>query len=303
MSSAIRLVPPYSSGPEAREPCHITGRTRVFPIIGDPVAGVRTPEVFNPLFAHHQRDAVCIPMQVPALELDGFFRGIRAAQNVDGLFVTTPHKSRMLDLLDDADPSARSVGAVNVARREAGGRWRGAMFDGYGCILGMLWLGVDPKGRNSLLIGAGGAGRAIAFALVEAGVTRLVIADRDERRASSLVGALRSAAPLCDVRPGPADAHGFDLIINASPLGMLPEDPSPVDMGRLDATATVVDITLGAAPSALLTAAAGRGCQVQDGRALHDGQAIYAARFFGIDYWPHSRPRITLPLIPPSLTA
>ena len=264
---------------------------------------VRTPEVFNPVFLHHQKDAVCIPMQVPASQLDGFFRALRTVENVDGLFVTMPHKSSMLDLLDDADLSARRVGAVNVARREAGGRWRGAMFDGYGCILGMLWLGVDPKGRHALLIGAGGAGRAIAFALVEAGVASLVIADQDERRASSLAEAVKSSAPACDARFGPADAHGFDLIINASPLGMLPDDPSPVDTGRLDAAAAVVDITMGAAPSALLTAAAARGCRVQDGRALHDGQAIYAARFFGIDFWPGSRPRIQLPLVPSSLTA
>jgi shikimate dehydrogenase len=242
-------------------------------------------------------------MQVPGLELEGFFRGIRAAQNVDGLFVTMPHKSRMLALLDDADPSARRVGAVNVARRETGGRWRGAMFDGYGCVLGMLWLGADPKGRHALLIGAGGAGRAIAFALMEAGVARLVITDQDERRASSLVEDLKSAALTGEVRLGPADAHGFNLIINASPLGMMPDDPSPVDTGRLDAVAAVVDITMGAVPSALLTAAAGRGCRVQDGRAMHEGQAIYAARFFGIDYWPGSRPRIKLPMVPSSLVA
>src|SRR5688572_24437243 len=152
----------------ATQIANVTGRTRVLVLVGDPIYAAKSPQLFNPLFVTQGRDAICIPMQVPADGLDAFVAGIRRVDNLDGLLVTMPHKTRMMEFVDELNPSARAVGAINVVRN-LNGRWAGAMFDGWGCVLGMRWEGHDPRGRRVFLVGAGGAGSAIAFAVAEAG--------------------------------------------------------------------------------------------------------------------------------------
>jgi shikimate dehydrogenase len=272
----------------------VTGRTRVLVLIGDPIHAAKSPQLFNPLFVTQGRDAICIPMQVPADGLDAFVAGIRRVANLDGLLVTMPHKTRMVELVDELHPSARAVGAVNVVRN-AHGRWTGAMFDGWGCVLGMRWEGHDPRGRRVFLVGAGGAGSAIAFAVAEAGALALTIFDVDEARGQALANAVGALVPACETRFGNLDPTGHDIIINATPLGMRAGDALPVDPMLLPAGSTVVDVITQPDPTPLCQAALSRGCRVQGGRAMHEGQAVYAARFLGLDYWPLGRPRIDLP--------
>lgn len=98
---------------------NINGNTRVFFILGDPIAQVRAPELYNHLFTRHGVDAVLVPVQVSAPALEGFVRGTMSARNVDGLWITIPHKAALLGVLDRCDALGRAAGAVNAARRRA----------------------------------------------------------------------------------------------------------------------------------------------------------------------------------------
>ena len=166
--------------------------------------------------------------------------------------------------------------------------WVGAMFDGLGCVLGMEWEGLHPAGKSVLLVGAGGAGRAIAFALAHAGARALTIFDVDRVRAEDLARSI-SASTDCHAHFGAPDPHRFEVVINATALGMKPGDPLPVDPARLEPRSIVVDIVNSVEPTSLCRAASERGCRTQSGRPMHEGQAVHALRFLGFDYVPEGR--------------
>ena len=271
----------------------ITGATRVYCIVGDPVAPLRSPVFFNTMFRRAGIDAVFIALQIRAEDAESGFAGLRAMRNIAGMVVTMPLKQRLLPLLDEALPGARQCGAVNTIRREPDGRLVGDMFDGKGGVLGLRWNGHEPRGKSVLLVGAGGAGSALAFALAEAGVAALTIADLDARRAEGIAARVRAAHPGCAASAGAADPRGHAIVVNATPLGMKPGDASPIDPDRLAPGTVVFDIITNPDPSPLMLAARARGCPAIGGRNLYEGQAVYAARFLGFDFVPDGRPAIT----------
>ncbi|MDR6537017.1 shikimate dehydrogenase [Variovorax soli] len=267
---------------------HVTGTTRLYGLVGDPLTTAKSPELLNRLFLEQRADAVCIPFVVKEDDLPAFVTGARVLGNLSGVLVTMPHKQRMLAFVDELHPTARQVGALNVIRCDKDGRWVGAIFDGLGCVLGMQWEGNDPANKSVLLVGAGGAGRAIAFAVASAGARALTIFDVDERRAGELAKAV-TAATGCTTNSGSADPRGFEIVINATPLGMHANDPMPVNPERLDPGSIVVDIVNAPEPTPLCRAADARGCRTQGGRPMHEGQALHALRFLGFDDRPDGK--------------
>jgi shikimate dehydrogenase len=278
---------------------HIRGTTRLYWSVGDPVAAVKSPELLNHLFCEHRVDAVCVPLRVKAGDLSAFVAGARAVRNLSGLLVTMPHKQEMLPFVDELHPTARQVGALNIIRCDDDGRWVGAMFDGAGCVLGMQWEGIHPAHKSVLLIGAGGAGRAIAFAVASAGARTLTIFDIDERRADELAKSV-AAATGCVASFGAPDPRGRELVINATALGMQPGDAMPIDPDRLEPGCTVVDIITTPDPTPLCRAARKRGCRTQGGRPMHEGQAVHALRFLGFDYLPEGKSPQDIGLLSPA---
>jgi shikimate dehydrogenase len=272
----------------------ITGATRIYCIVGDPVAPLRSPVFFNTMFRRHGIDAVFVALQIRLEDAEAGFAGLRAMRNIAGMVVTMPLKQRLLPLLDEALPGARQCGAVNTIRREADGRLVGDMFDGKGGVLGLRWNGHEPRGRRVLLVGTGGAGSACAFALAEAGVAMLTLSDLDARRAEDVAARVRAAVPGCEVRVGAPDPRGQDIVVNATPLGMKPGDPLPIDAALLAPGTVVFDIITNPDPSPLMLAARARGCPAIGGRNLYEGQAVYAARFLGFDFVPEGRPAVPL---------
>ena len=267
---------------------HIKGTTRLYGLVGDPVDKAKSPELLNRLFCEQRADAVCVPLRVKADDLAAFVTGARAVRNFSGLLVTMPHKQRVLAFVDELHPTARQVGALNIIRCEDDGRWVGAMFDGVGCVLGMQWEGNHPANKSVLLVGAGGAGRAIAFAVASAGARTLTIFDIDERRADELAKSV-AAATGCTTSFGTPDPRGYEIVINATALGMTAGDAMPVDPNRLEPGTIVVDIINTPDPTPLCRAARERGCRTQSGRPMHEGQAVYALRFLGFDYLPEGK--------------
>src|SRR4029434_5057820 len=217
----------------------------------------KSPELLNRLFIEQRADAVCVPFQVEADGLLAFVTGARVMKNLAGVLVTMPHKQQMMAFVDDLHPTARQVGALNVIRCDEDGRWVGAVFDGLGCVLGMQWEGNHPANKSVLLIGAGGAGRAIAVAVGCAGARSLAIFDVDEGRAEDLAESV-AAATGCRTRVGSADPHGHEVVINGKLLGMKADDPIPVDVNRLEPGSTAGDILNSPAPTPPCRAARAR---------------------------------------------
>lgn len=266
----------------------ITGTTKLYGLMGDPLAKAKSPGLLNKLFLEQAADAVCIPFEVGAGGIAEFVAGARALKNLSGLLVTMPHKQAILQYVDELHPTAREVGAVNVIRCTSEGRWIGAIFDGLGFVQGMQWDGHSAKDKSVLIVGAGGAGRAIAFAIAHAGARSLTIHDRTRSRAEELAQEV-SHATNCQCQFGAPDPFGFELVINATSLGMKSSDALPVDPSRLTPGSSVVDIINSPEPTQLYLRALERGCHVQDGRPMHEGQAVHALRFLGFDYLPEGR--------------
>ena len=152
---------------------NFSGATRVHIIVGDPIAQVKSPFGVTQAFEQHGKDAVCIPAQVRTQDLKQWFEGVSLARNVDGIIVTVPHKFDCHALCATSSPRAEFLGAVNTMRRNQDGSWHGDMFDGLGYVKAIESKGFALPGKKALLVGAGGAGSAIAHSLVLAGVQEL----------------------------------------------------------------------------------------------------------------------------------
>lgn len=251
------------------------GATRVIYIVGDPIAQVKAPSGVTTLMRSRGADAVCVPAHVAPQDLAGWCAAIRLQRNVDGIIVTVPHKFAALPLCDDLTARARSIGAVNILRRHAPtGGWLGDMCDGDGHVAGLKAAGLVLEGRRALLVGAGGAGSAIAHALVDAGVAALDLHDADATRREALADKLRRyaagrAAPLA-LGIGRADPTGYDLVTNATPLGMTADDPLPIDVSRLSPSTFVSDVVTQPALPPLIEAARARGCATLTGIGMFE---------------------------------
>jgi shikimate dehydrogenase len=260
----------------------ITGRTRLWLILADPIVQVKTPQMINGVIAERGVDGVMIPMHVGSDHLADAVKAIRGMKNCGGMIITVPHKSAIVDLLDDVSPNARLIGAANAIRREADGRLKGEILDGLGFVAGLKQHGIDPKGLSAYLAGAGGAANAIAFALAEAGVTRLTIANRTRAKAEDLARRLAIAFPALPVAIGTPDAAGHDLLVNATALGMKLNDALPFDPASLSPKQIVADIIMDPEETAIMAAARGKGCRVHPGKPMLLAQRELMAEFLGI---------------------
>jgi shikimate dehydrogenase len=258
----------------------VDGATRLYCIIGDPIAQVGSPRVFTERFRAARRNAVLVPFHVPAARFEQAIPGIMALANLDGIIVTVPYKARMLRFVDRVLATGQKVGAVNALRRDPDGTWTGDMFDGRGLVRGIAAQGHSVAGRNVMLIGAGGAGSAVACALAEAGAALITLCDVDARKARALAARVADAYPACTIRVGPATVEGHDVIVNATPVGMNPQDGLPAPLGTLDAGVLVVDVVL-KTDTPLLRHAAACGCPTVGGQAMLEGQVDEMLAFFG----------------------
>lgn len=260
-------------------PFEITGRTRFLAIVADPIHQVKTPQRINALLRAHGIDAVMVPLHVGETDLPALMAALRGMQNFDGCVITVPHKTRALDLCDEASEAARRIGAVNVVHRTPEGRLRGGMLDGIGFVDGLRGADIDPAGRSVYIASAGGAASAIAFALADAGVERLTVANRSTERAAALMARLQQVHPRVRATLGGTDPAGHDLVVNATSLGLRPGDALPLDVSRLEADQIVAEIIMDPAETALLRAARARGCRVHEGAPMLASQIRHMAAF------------------------
>ena len=256
-----------------------SGATRVLYIVGDPIAQVKSPAGVTEALRARGADLVVVPAHVAPPDFAAWIAATTTMRNCDGIIVTVPHKFAALPLCIEASAQARSIGAANVMRRDAGGAWFGDMLDGAGYVSGLRKLGFDPHGKTALLVGAGGAGSAIAHALVDAGVAALALHDGDESRREALAQKLARYGAVKPAR-GSADPGGFDLVINATPMGMKADDPLPIDVERLSPATFVGDVVTKPAIPPLIAAARARGCTTMTGTHMFEAVRDRMVEFF-----------------------
>ena len=260
----------------------ITGTTRLFAIIGDPIAHVRVPTVFNDYFARHGIDAVCWAGQIAPDGLEAGWHGLKVLANLDGFIVTAPHKAPAKQLCDRLAGDSPHVGVVNTVRRESDGSFTGTLLDGHGFVAGLRAQGHEPSGKRVYIAGAGGAGTALAFALAGSGARAITIHNRTLERAADLVARVKSIFPDCDVKPGTRDASEHDIAVNATALGLEPQDGLSFDLDTVSPPTLVAEVIMKPETTRLLTLAAARGCSIHQGRHMLDGQVQMMMEFFGL---------------------
>jgi shikimate dehydrogenase len=264
----------------------IDGSTKVYAILGDPVAALRSPQVFNALFERRNLNAVLVALHVSAGDLPKVWEGLKALRNIGGIIFTMPHKVAAMKLMDTVRPGGMLAGAINVARIERDGRWTGDMFDGIGCVRGLMEQGHALSGGDCFIAGCGGAGAAIAVALAGAGVARLVLTDVDTEKRDALLDRIAKAFPNVRVQSADAPRDPFDFAINATPLGMRPGDPLPFLPETLPQHTVIVDVVPKPEVTPLLEAALKSGHRIQPGKLMTLGQAEAIA-----DFWMESDAR------------
>ncbi|WP_210583629.1 shikimate dehydrogenase [Streptomyces sp. GESEQ-35] len=260
----------------------IQGTTRLYAVLGDPVAQVQAPALMNPVLAGLGVDAVVVPVHAPPQHLEQIVRGLKRVANLDGMFVTVPHKAAVRRLADRCATTVDIVGSANVLRREADGSWLAENFDGFGFVAGLVGAGHEPGGSRAALVGVGGAGSAIAAALLAAGVDRLFVYDTDTVKLTALAARLDAQWPgRVHTLSGP-HLQGVDLAVNATPLGLRPDDALPFPLDSLPSGALVADIIMKPRETRLLREAAARGLRIHHGIHMLEGQLNSYRAFFDL---------------------
>ncbi|OAF10423.1 shikimate dehydrogenase family protein [Bradyrhizobium neotropicale] len=246
----------------------LSGATRLYVIVGDPIAQVRSPAGVTAAFAARGHDGILAPVQVAPHDLPDFLSVAVRLKNLDGIVVTIPHKFACYQACASATERAHFLRTVNLMRRRADGAWHGDMVDGLGFVGAARAKGIDPRGMRALLVGAGGAGSAIALALVEAGVSEIAVHDSAAERRDALIDQLNRLG-RAPARLGSMDPASFDFVANATPAGMKEGDPLPVDVTRLVPTAYCGCVITKPEVSPFIAAARKIGCITATGADMY----------------------------------
>ena len=246
----------------------VDGSTRIFAILGDPIGQVKSPAQVTASLRARSRNAILVPLHVTSNDFDDVVHALKAIRNLDGLVITVPHKFAAFQHCKQATERASFLQAVNVMRRSRSGAWEGDMCDGQGFVDAILRKGGVLAGKRAFLLGAGGAGTAIAYALLEAGVAELSIHDIDQTRQRELVQKLRQrfGDQVADAGTKPGE---FDIIANATPAGMENLQDSPIDPDRLRPAMIIGDVVTASGETALIRAARSVGCICSTGHDMY----------------------------------
>jgi shikimate dehydrogenase len=259
----------------------ISGKTTLIAHLGYPTESFKASMIYNPYFDQAGIDAAVVPMGVRAGDYAAFLRPLFQLTNIHGALVTMPHKVATVALLDEVTPTVKIVGACNAIVKRADGSLLGDMFDGAGFVRGIERKGRRLTGARALVVGAGGVGSAIAASLAAAGISVIGLYDANAAAAEALGGRLVEHYPRLQVVTGSKDPEGYDVVVNATPLGMKEGDPLPMDVTRIAPTTFVGEVVMKSEMTPFLKAAKEKGCQVQIGTDMLFEQIPAYLEFFG----------------------
>lgn len=265
----------------------IDGTTEILAHIGLPTHAFKAPLIYNPWFASQGVNAAVIPMGCGVEEYPEFLRLLFRLANVRGALITMPHKVTTVGLLDEAHRRVRVAGACNAIRRGAECQLVGDLFDGEGFAAGLSHNGRSARGASALIVGCGGVGSAIVASLAKAGAAKLGLYNRTPVKAEALARRVIADYPGVEIVLGTRDPRGWDIVVNATPLGMEPGDPMPLDVQRLSSQTFVGEVVMSRMETRFLAAARANGCQTQVGLDMLFAQIPAYLEFFGL---PVARP-------------
>lgn len=258
----------------------LTGRTRLYFMLGHPVAQVKTPQVFNAMLAEAGIDSVVVALDVKPENLNATLPGLKAAENVAGFFVTIPHKIQMLAFADTLLSGSSRTGATNALRREPDGSWSADMFDGVGFVNALEKKSMRVTGKRVRIYGAGGAGMAIALSLADAGASQINFVDPDDVKAAEIARQLQQHSPGTLFMANARQWQDAEVIVNASPVGMADASAIPEAIGTLSPDTLIGDVIIRPGGTALIAHAKACGCKWVDGADMHSGQMAALMKFF-----------------------
>jgi shikimate dehydrogenase len=259
----------------------IRGTTALLAHIGFPTHAFKAPMIYNPYFEHAGIDAVVVPMACRSEHYASFLRAVFTLDNIRGALVTMPHKVTTVALLDEASAAVRIAGSCNAVRRTQDGRLQGDMFDGEGFVRGLRRKGCALQGARAFVVGAGGVGSAIAASLAAAGAAAISVFDVQPGAARMLGERLQAQFAALEVCTDSADPAGFDVVVNATPLGMNDGDALPMDVARISPQAFVGEVVMKSEMTNFLKAVKARGCRYQVGTDMLFEQIPAYLEFFG----------------------
>jgi shikimate dehydrogenase len=259
----------------------ISGHTSLIAHLGYPTESFKAPMIYNPWFENKGIDTVVVPMGVRADDYPAFFRSLFRLSNIRGALITMPHKVTTVGLLDETSLAVKIAGSCNAVLRRDDGSLLGDMFDGEGFTRGARRKGFDFAGADCLVVGTGGVGSAIAAAIAAQRPRSIALCDIRGQIVASLAERLRQYYSDLPVHIRETDPAGYDLVVNATPLGMQRNDPLPFDPGRLNRDTFVGEVVLSTEMTPLLLAAEARGCRYQIGTDMLFEQIPAYLEFFG----------------------
>jgi len=260
-------------------PVPLSGATRLVPILAHPVDHVRAPRTYNPAFAEAGLDWIMVPMGVQPDDLAATLAQLARVSNLQGVNLTIPHKAAARRLCRWLTDEAAATGMANTLRLEADGSWAGANSDGFGFLGAARAHGLLDLRRPVAIVGSGGAGTAIAFALAAAGVQQIDVLDILPGRAHALQQALQQRFPGLSAGTRPDALRHAGLAVNASPQGLHAGEAPPLDATLLRSDAALFDI-IAARDTELMAAAAARGLRVLGGRPMVEHQLAHQLAFW-----------------------
>ncbi|MDM5313269.1 shikimate dehydrogenase [Peribacillus frigoritolerans] len=251
---------------------------KIYGVMGDPIAHSMSPDIHNDAFEKENIEAVYHHFHVTKEGLNDAVKGMKAL-GIEGFNITIPHKTSIIPLLDEVDELALAIGAVNTVVNK-NGRFIGYNTDGKGFFKSLCdEISGDIKAKKTLVIGAGGAARAIYFTLVKEGVKQVDIANRTKERAAQLVSdcPYDKVSKALSIIEAEESLSQYDLIIQTTSSGMSPElDHSPLKVDQLKTGAIVSDIIYNPLQTKLLREAGEKGAETQNGLGMFINQAALA---------------------------
>lgn len=263
-----------------------SSKTQLCAVIGNPIGHSLSPAIHNAAFAALGLDFVYLAF--PVEDVKGMLAGMRAVENFRGLSVTIPHKTEVMKYVDEIDDVDRSIGSINTVIHE-NGKLIGLGTDGTGALKALIDNGVEVDGKNVLMLGAGGASRAIAFTLArKTRLAELAILDVNEPLLQGLKADLLAGTDAV-IRTGAmteiaAAMESADIIVNCTPVGMHPKvDASLIPAELFRPGQAVFDIVYNPLETKLLTEAKAAGLKVIPGVEMFINQAVLQfERFTGV---------------------
>lgn len=241
----------------------LNGSTRLYFVVGHPIVQVKSPQGVTSELLKKGLNAIVAPADVAPEHFSNFVQQNLYLNNTDGLIVTVPHKIAALNCCQKLTERAQFIGAVNTIRRCEQG-WEGDMLDGKGMVQAICNQSIELKNKRVILAGAGGAGKAIAYELLLSGVAELAIFDLDQNRQEQLVTQLQQLGKG-NVVAHNNDPTGFDVAVNATPMGMNGDPSAAFQLDKLTGDMSVADVVTSPENTPFIQHSIGMGCSVVKG--------------------------------------